>query len=42
MALSDKGNWIVAATDNVTFDKEVTVAGTFHDKGKIPTMSIVN
>ena len=34
MALSDKGNWIVAATDNVTFDKEVTVAGTFHDKGK--------
>ena len=35
MALSDKGNWIVAATDNVTFDKEVTVAGTFHDKGKI-------
>lgn len=34
MALSDKGNWIVAATDNVTFDNEVTVAGTFHDKGK--------
>ena len=33
-ALSDKGNWIVAATDNVTFDKEVTVAGTFHDKGE--------
>ena len=32
MALSDKGNWIVAAT--VTFDNEVTVAGTFHDKGK--------
>lgn len=22
MALSDKGNWIVAATDNVTFDKD--------------------
>ena len=34
MALSDKVNWIVAATDNVTFDNEVTVAGTFHDKGK--------
>ena len=25
MALSDKGNWIVATTDNVTFDNEVTV-----------------
>ena len=31
MALSDKGNWIVATTDNVTFDNEVTVVGTFHD-----------
>ena len=29
MALSDKGNWIVATTDNVTFDNEVTVLWYF-------------
>ncbi|MEI5993882.1 hypothetical protein [Candidatus Enterococcus mansonii] len=33
-ALSKDGNWIVAATADVMFDKDVTVAGEFHDKGK--------
>lgn len=32
-ALSADGNWIVAATADVTFDKDLTVAGEFHDKG---------
>lgn len=32
-ALSAEGNWIVAATNDVTFDSEVTVTGEFHDKG---------
>ena len=32
-ALSTDGNWIVAATKDVTFDSDVTVAGEFHDKG---------
>ncbi|MEI5990541.1 hypothetical protein [Enterococcus crotali] len=33
-ALSKDGNWIVAATADLTFDKDVTVAGEFHDKGE--------
>ena len=33
-ALDSKGNWLVAATADVTFDKEVTVSGEFHDKGE--------
>lgn len=32
-ALSADGNWIIATTGDVTFDKDVTVAGEFHDKG---------
>lgn len=32
-ALSDEGNWIVAATSDVTFDSDVKVAGEFHNKG---------
>jgi hypothetical protein len=32
-ALSADGNWIVAVTDNMTFDKDLTVDGEFHDKG---------
>lgn len=32
-ALSDEGNWIVAATSDITFDSDVTVAGEFHNKG---------
>lgn len=32
-ALSADGNWIVAATSDITFDKDVTVAGEFHNKG---------
>ncbi|WP_071131154.1 polymer-forming cytoskeletal protein [Enterococcus timonensis] len=32
-ALGADGNWIVAATDDVTFDNDVTVTGEFHDKG---------
>lgn len=31
-ALSADGNWLVALTNDVTFDKDVTVAGNFHDK----------
>ncbi|WP_314061513.1 polymer-forming cytoskeletal protein [uncultured Vagococcus sp.] len=33
-ALSADGNWIVAVTGDVTFDKDLTVAGEFHDKGE--------
>lgn len=33
-ALGEDGNWIIAATADVTFDKDVTVAGEFHDKGE--------
>ncbi|ALS02475.1 hypothetical protein ATZ33_14135 [Enterococcus silesiacus] len=33
-ALSKDGNWIVAATADLTFDKDVTVSGEFHDKGE--------
>lgn len=33
-ALSADGNWIVAATSDITFDNDVTVAGEFHDKGE--------
>lgn len=32
-ALSADGNWIVAVTDDITFDADVTVDGEFHDKG---------
>lgn len=32
-ALSADGNWIVATTADLTFDKDLTVAGTFHNKG---------
>lgn len=32
-ALSADGNWIVAATKDVTFTNDITVAGEFHDKG---------
>lgn len=32
-ALGADGNWIVAATDDVTFTTDVTVTGEFHDKG---------
>ena len=32
-ALSADGNWIVAVTDDMTFDADVTVDGEFHDKG---------
>lgn len=31
-ALSADGTWIIAATADVTFDKDVTVAGEFHNK----------
>ena len=33
-ALGEGGNWIIAATADVTFDKDVTVTGTFHNKGE--------
>lgn len=33
-ALASDGNWIIAATADVTFDKDVTVSGEFHNKGK--------
>ncbi|SET45484.1 polymer-forming cytoskeletal protein [Paenibacillus sp. NFR01] len=33
-AVSDKGNWIVAILNDLTLDKDVVVAGEFHDKGK--------
>jgi hypothetical protein len=32
-ALSADGNWIVAITDDMTFDTDLTVDGEFHDKG---------
>ncbi|MGX7164815.1 bactofilin family protein [Enterococcus massiliensis] len=32
-ALGADGNWIVAATADVTFDNDLTVTGEFHDKG---------
>jgi hypothetical protein len=32
-ALSAEGNWIVAVTNDMTFDSDVTIAGEFHDKG---------
>ncbi|PQF24082.1 polymer-forming cytoskeletal protein [Enterococcus mundtii] len=31
-AMSADGNWIVAATGDVTFSNDVTIAGEFHDK----------
>lgn len=31
-ALGSDGNWIIATTADVTFDKDVTVSGEFHDK----------
>ena len=31
-AMSADGNWIIAATNDVTFTNDVTVAGEFHDK----------
>lgn len=33
-ALSEKGNWIVAVTGDITFEKDLSVAGEFHDKGE--------
>lgn len=36
-ALSADGNWIVGVTQDMTFDKDVTVAGEFHDKGDAST-----
>ncbi|AGB40403.1 hypothetical protein Halha_0408 [Halobacteroides halobius DSM 5150] len=33
-AVSEKGTWIVAALNDLTFDEELVIAGTFHDKGK--------
>lgn len=33
-ALSADGNWIAAVTADVTFDKDLTVAGEFHNKGE--------
>lgn len=33
-ALGEDGNWIIAATADVTFDEDVTVAGEFHSKGE--------
>ncbi|MBL1230254.1 polymer-forming cytoskeletal protein [Enterococcus sp. BWB1-3] len=33
-ALSADGNWLIAATSDVTFESDVTVAGEFHDKGE--------
>lgn len=32
-ALGEDGNWIIATTADVMFDKDVTVSGEFHDKG---------
>ncbi|MGX7352200.1 hypothetical protein RU97_GL002096 [Enterococcus canis] len=32
-ALSADGNWIVGVTGDITFDKDLTIAGEFHDKG---------
>lgn len=32
-ALGADGNWIIAATSDVTFDGDVTVTGEFHQKG---------
>lgn len=32
-AVSEKGTWIVAILNDLTVDKEVVVAGEFHDKG---------
>ena len=32
-ALSAEGNWIIAVTNDMTFDSDVTIAGEFHDKG---------
>ncbi|WP_394237388.1 polymer-forming cytoskeletal protein [Niallia oryzisoli] len=33
-ALSEEGNWIVAATKDLTLDEELVVNGEFHDKGE--------
>lgn len=33
-ALSADGNWIVAATSDVTFPSDLTVTGEFHNKGE--------
>lgn len=32
-AVSEQGTWIIATLNDLTIDQEVTVAGTFHDKG---------
>ncbi|AIQ30673.1 MULTISPECIES: polymer-forming cytoskeletal protein [Paenibacillus] len=32
-AVSESGNWIVAILNDLTVDKDVVVAGEFHDKG---------
>lgn len=32
-AVSDKGTWIIATLNDLTVDKDVVVAGEFHDKG---------
>lgn len=33
-AISDSGSWIIAATDNITFDKEITLNGEFKNGKK--------
>lgn len=32
-AVSEQGTWIIATLNDLNIDEEVTVAGTFHDKG---------
>lgn len=32
-AVSEQGTWIIATLNDLSIDQEVTVAGTFHDKG---------
>lgn len=32
-AVSEQGTWIIATLNDLNIDQEVTVAGTFHDKG---------
>ncbi|GIO36705.1 hypothetical protein J41TS12_15660 [Paenibacillus antibioticophila] len=32
-AVSEQGTWIIATLNDLTIEQEVTVAGTFHDKG---------
>ena len=33
-ALGENGTWIVCATNDLHFNKELVIEGTFHDKGK--------